>query len=476
MTEQVPAARSVSVGIWVRAGSVTRRPTRWASATSSSTWCSRAPAAGRRGTSPWRWSGWGVPGRVHDARAHQLTRRGSLTERRWTGARRARRHGAAPQLAEADLELEREVVLEEISTVEDTPDDLVFDLHAAALWGGPPVRLRHPGHPAIGGGDDGRRSSRPVHGRAYDAPNLLVAAAGPSSTRSSWRGCGALFEGAPAGGRAVPCRRRRRDAPRRTGGSSGPPRRRHIVPGRRTFAHGDPRRYALVLLSNAFGGGMSSRLFQRVREELGLAYAVYAFQSFYRSGGHVRRVRGHPAGVGGSGGEVIREELAAGRRGAGRRGAGGREGPGQGADGAGAGVAAGRGCTGWRCRSSTTSRIVRLDELMARVDAVTMEEGCGLRCGATWTRSGMVRSRLGPADLNHERAGSHDHRRTEGDQDEREPGGARAGRRGGAGARRAYGAGGAWAPGRVAGSPTRHTRPPARASSTRPMRSGNARK
>jgi predicted Zn-dependent peptidase len=59
----------------------------------------------------------------------------------------------------------------------------------------------------------------------------------------------------------------------------------HIVFGTRTFGHGDPRRYALVLLSNAFGGGMSSRLFQKVREEMGLAYAVYSFQSFYKMAG-----------------------------------------------------------------------------------------------------------------------------------------------------------------------------------------------
>src|SRR5690606_937315 len=45
------------------------------------------------------------------------------------------------------------------------------------------------------------------------------------------------------------------------------------------------RRYALILLSSAFGGGMSSRLFQRVREELGLAYTVYSFQSFYADAG-----------------------------------------------------------------------------------------------------------------------------------------------------------------------------------------------
>jgi predicted Zn-dependent peptidase len=55
--------------------------------------------------------------------------------------------------------------------------------------------------------------------------------------------------------------------------------------GRTTFGHADPRRYALVMLSNALGGGMSSRLFQRVREELGLAYTVYAFQTFYADAG-----------------------------------------------------------------------------------------------------------------------------------------------------------------------------------------------
>src|SRR5690606_13743372 len=59
----------------------------------------------------------------------------------------------------------------------------------------------------------------------------------------------------------------------------------HTVFGTRTFGHQDPRRIALVLLSNAFGGGRSSRLFQRVREELGLAYAVYSLQSFYRDAG-----------------------------------------------------------------------------------------------------------------------------------------------------------------------------------------------
>src|SRR5438132_608726 len=59
----------------------------------------------------------------------------------------------------------------------------------------------------------------------------------------------------------------------------------HIVFATDTMPYADRRKYALLVLGNVFGGGMSSRLFQRVREELGLAYAIYAFTSFYRQMG-----------------------------------------------------------------------------------------------------------------------------------------------------------------------------------------------
>jgi predicted Zn-dependent peptidase len=59
----------------------------------------------------------------------------------------------------------------------------------------------------------------------------------------------------------------------------------HIVIGSPCFPHGDPRRYAMSMIGMLFGGGMSSRLFQRIREELGLAYSVYSFQSFHEDAG-----------------------------------------------------------------------------------------------------------------------------------------------------------------------------------------------
>ncbi len=189
-----------------------------------------------------------------------------------------------PLLRDEDLELEREVVLEEIATVDDTPDDLVFDLHSEALWG------EHPyGHTILGTRETITRLSgaelRRIHRGAYRRPNLVVAVAGSIRHEAVLEAVSRLIPGSggpPTEGRPVPPPT---PLAAREVTVARPSAQTHIVFGAPTFAHGDPRRYALVLLSNAFGGGMSSRLFQRVREELGLAYAVYSYQSFYREAG-----------------------------------------------------------------------------------------------------------------------------------------------------------------------------------------------
>ncbi len=188
-----------------------------------------------------------------------------------------------PLLREEDLELEREVVLEEIATVDDTPDDLVFDLHAEALWGSHPY-----GYTILGNRDSVSGLSaadlRRVHDGAYVRANLIVAVAGHIDHEQVVAAVAQRMPGvgAPSVGRSVPLPAPAQPRELAVARSSAQT---HIVFGAPTFAHGDPRRYALVLLSNAFGGGMSSRLFQRVREELGLAYAVYSYQSFYREAG-----------------------------------------------------------------------------------------------------------------------------------------------------------------------------------------------
>lgn len=188
-----------------------------------------------------------------------------------------------PLLRSADLELEREVVLEEIAQVEDTPDDLVFELHGEELWGDHPF-----GRSILGSVDSVgslRASSlRSLHSRAYRGRSLLVAAAGSVEHDELVERVASLF-GAIDPGRG----------PKRVA-APGAPRpgdvrvaretvQSHVVFGTALPGHADPARYGLVLLSTALGGGMSSRLFQKVREELGLCYSVYSFQSFYSSGG-----------------------------------------------------------------------------------------------------------------------------------------------------------------------------------------------
>ena len=189
-----------------------------------------------------------------------------------------------PVLRDTDLALERKVVLEEISTVEDTPDDLVFDLHAAALW---------PDHPygfAILGTRDTVRALqaddlRALHERAYHPRHAVIVAAGSLDHEILLKllaKCGWFtFPAGPDPRPVAPVPAARRGVVRSTRKTAQS----HIVLGTDTFPYRDERRNALLLLSTVLGGGMSSRLFQRVREELGLAYSVFSFQSFYRDSG-----------------------------------------------------------------------------------------------------------------------------------------------------------------------------------------------
>jgi predicted Zn-dependent peptidase len=192
-----------------------------------------------------------------------------------------------PLLRQTDLESERNVVLEEINGVADTPDDLVFELHARALW------PQHPyGYSILGTRETLEALSsddlRALHRAGYYRGNCVIAAAGNVNhdqlltvlEREGW------FEG---GTREVP-RSAVVSAPAIRGSNCVEHRdtaQTHIVFGTDTFPLRDPRRFPLAILTNVFGGGMSSRLFQRVREELGLAYAIFAYKHFYQASGQL---------------------------------------------------------------------------------------------------------------------------------------------------------------------------------------------
>ncbi len=215
-----------------------------------------------------------------------------------------------PLLRQADLDLERNVILEEIAGVEDSPDDLVFELHSAALWPDHPYGYSILGTPdtvgSLSAGD-----LRTLHDRAYYPGNCIIAAAGAvehdvlleALAREGW------FEGtyrepmekvqAPPAVRGLD-RRHVRDTSQA-----------HLVLGTDTFPAPDQRRYALSLVVNHLGDGMSSRLFQKVREELGLAYAVFAYRHFYQGTGQLGVYVGTQAQSEGKALEAIRTELAA---------------------------------------------------------------------------------------------------------------------------------------------------------------------
>jgi len=190
-----------------------------------------------------------------------------------------------PVLRDSDLSLERQVVLEEISTVKDTPDDEVFDLTYETMW------PTHPyGFQILGTKETVSALSaddlKHLHDRAYFPGNCVIAAAGNLTHEALLKEVeqqGWFDGGDPGTPPPVPpvppaIRGVIRSFEKDTAQT-------HVVFSTDTIPYADRRKYGLLVISNVFGGGMSSRLFQRIREELGLAYAIYSFTSFYRAVG-----------------------------------------------------------------------------------------------------------------------------------------------------------------------------------------------
>ncbi len=183
-----------------------------------------------------------------------------------------------------DVDAERGVILEEIAMNEDDPADLVHEAFAAQLFGDTPL-----GRPILGTVDSINAISRDriaEHYRARYTPDaLVVAAAGNLSHDGVVSLVQAAFGPALTGSAASPL------APRLDGSETGsavgtgvrllsrPVEQANLVLGCGGLARTDSRRFALGVLNAALGGGMSSRLFQEVREKRGLAYSVYSFSS-----------------------------------------------------------------------------------------------------------------------------------------------------------------------------------------------------
>jgi len=179
-----------------------------------------------------------------------------------------------PRLDPDDLAKEKRVILEEIKMCEDSPDELVGDLLAEAVWGDDGL-----GRPVIGSEEAVSAITpeevRTYHAEQYRQKAVVVALAGNVEVEEGIRLVRRYFGPMPEGGRLS-----RGPGPTFTGGY----RRRaksieqaHVCLGFRGVSMADPAVYDFHLLAGVLGGGSSSRLFQAVREERGLAYSVYAY-------------------------------------------------------------------------------------------------------------------------------------------------------------------------------------------------------
>jgi predicted Zn-dependent peptidase len=185
----------------------------------------------------------------------------------------------------AELDQEREVVLEEIAMYEDTPGELVHDLFSEAVFGAHAL-----GRPVIGTAEVistvSRRAIAAYHRSMYTAGNVVVSAAG-NITHDRLIGLLTRFErdiAAKAPGPRV----------RRPLVAEPPPGLRfqrkdteqyHVCLGAPGISRSDRRRFAASLLDSILGGSASSRLFQEIREKRGMAYSVYSFASQYTDTG-----------------------------------------------------------------------------------------------------------------------------------------------------------------------------------------------
>jgi predicted Zn-dependent peptidase len=192
-------------------------------------------------------------------------------------------------LREGDFASEKRVILEEINVHEDTPDDLIHDLFMEVLWPDHPL-----GRPILGTKKSIRAATRDqvrrFYRKHYVPGNLVVVAAGNLQHEDLVARLTASLEAGPVRAEGPAAWRIRE--PGRPPSPSGrvlvkrrDTEQAHICVGTSGLSRTDPDRFAFGVVNNAIGGGMSSRLFQEIREKRGLAYSVYSYHSMYADAG-----------------------------------------------------------------------------------------------------------------------------------------------------------------------------------------------
>ena len=191
-------------------------------------------------------------------------------------------------IATSDVETERNVILEEINMRDDDPGDLIHDLFAETVWKGHPL-----GRPVLGTrqtiGSVSRDQVKRFYSGRYGPPRFVVAAAGNLEHGAL---CTLLQEHMATGRRltrkTAPKFRDGGDVPKASGDTLVHRRKTeqaHICIGTNGYSRRHPDRFAFGVVNTALGGGMSSRLFQEVREKRALAYAVGSYHSSFAETG-----------------------------------------------------------------------------------------------------------------------------------------------------------------------------------------------
>jgi predicted Zn-dependent peptidase len=216
------------------------------------------------------------------------------------------------RLDPSDVDLERSVVLEEIAMRDDDPEEAVHDEFCAALFGSHPL-----GRPVLGTEESITGMSRDaLHGfyRGCYTPERMVLTVAGNVTHDAVlaaveRSFGHHLNGCAA---PLPPRRGKAEVTDRCALVLSPDssEQAHLMLGLQALDRYDERRYALGVLNAALGGGMSSRLFQQVREQRGLAYSVYSAVDCYADAGNLSIYAGCSPGRLGEVAVVIGDVLA----------------------------------------------------------------------------------------------------------------------------------------------------------------------
>ncbi len=190
-----------------------------------------------------------------------------------------------PAFVAEDVEKEKQVVLEEISMYEDSPDEIIHDHLAQAIWPAHPL-----GRPVIGTRASitqiDRHAVRRYYSSQYRADNIVISAAGNLDhdvlLELVDRHAGFTEPGSALRVVEYPHISYQRYFIKR----DKPTEQSHLCLGFPGLSWGNEQIYTMNVMNNVFGGGMSSRLFQSVREDQGLAYSIYSYSSSFMPAGY----------------------------------------------------------------------------------------------------------------------------------------------------------------------------------------------